>query len=588
MVAAKAAEAKDTAQADKALDTLLTQQLEARLNRSPETLTSLGLDRAERAPMRFLLDDNSFDAEMKFKGQAAQNLADLSKVKREALSSEAQTSLDIARFNAKLTVDGAREFSFGNVGGRPAPYAVSQISGAYYQIPDWLDTSHRIETKDDAEAFVARVEAFSGVIDNQTKKVERDGAQGVILPQVLMAKTLEQLRTLKDTAYDKSIIGRALEKKLKAAKLEGDYAARTEALIAQKVNPALNRQIEALSRLQPKSTDQVGVWRFSKGEAYYNYGILANTTANLSGAEVHRIGLEQVKDLQSKLDALLKQQGLSQGSVSERLDALNRDPKHLYLNTDEGRATLLRDLNAYVAEVEKTLPRAFNRLPKAKLDIRRVPPAIETGAPGGYYQGASLDGARPGAYYINLKDTADWPRWALKTLTYHEGVPGHHFQISISREAGELPLYRRLGGFAGYNEGWALYAEQLADELGLYEQDPLGKIGFLQSYLFRAVRLVVDSGLHHARWDRETAIRWMIDNAGSPRGKAEREIDRYCAWPGQACAYKIGHTRIAGLRALAQSKKGQGFDLKAFHDVVLLSGSVPLEVLERRVQAWLG
>ena len=211
-----------------------------------------------------------------------------------------------------------------------------------------------------------------------------------------------------------------------------------------------------------------------------------------------------------------------------------------------------------------------------------MPPTIEAGAPGGYYQGASLDGARPGAYYINLKDTHEWPKNGLPTLTYHEGVPGHHFQISVSREAGELPIYRRTGGFAAYNEGWALYAERIADELGVYDDDPFGKIGFLQSYLFRATRLVVDTGMHHKRWSREQAIRWMVDNAAEPEGSATREIERYVVWPGQACAYKLGETVISRLRAEAEARPG--FDIKRFHDAVLLGGSMPLTVLERRVK----
>jgi uncharacterized protein (DUF885 family) len=229
----------------------------------------------------------------------------------------------------------------------------------------------------------------------------------------------------------------------------------------------------------------------------------------------------------------------------------------------------------------------LNTIPRAELRINRVPPAIEAGAPGGYYQGAPLDGSRPGIYYINLKDTAEWPKMGLKTLTYHEGIPGHHFQISLAREAGTLPIYRRAGGFSAYSEGWALYAERLGDELGCYEGDPLGRIGYLQSYLFRAVRLVVDSGLHAKGWSREQAIRYMIDNAAEPEGSAVREIERYCVWPGQACAYKSGQTVIAALRAEAEQRMGARFDLKAFHDAMLNGGALPLTVLQRRVRAWM-
>jgi len=307
----------------------------------------------------------------------------------------------------------------------------------------------------------------------------------------------------------------------------------------------------------------------------------------MSPEEVHQMGLDQVRDLHSQLDVLLRAQGYSRGTVGERINALNREERFLIPNTDEGRARLLASLNEQVAEITPMLPRMFNTIPRAAVEIRRVPVEIEAGAPGGYYQGASLDGSRPGAYYINLKDTHEWPTIGLPTLTWHEAVPGHHFQISIAREAGELPIYRRTGGFSAYSEGWALYAERVADELGVYEGDPFGRIGYLQSYLFRATRLVVDSGLHHKRWTREQAIRWMVENAAEPEGSAVREIERYIVWPGQATAYKIGQTVIANLRDEAERRMGSRFDIKAFHDVVLLGGAMPLTVLERRVREWM-
>ncbi|HEX8217464.1 MAG TPA: DUF885 domain-containing protein, partial [Allosphingosinicella sp.] len=313
----------------------------------------------------------------------------------------------------------------------------------------------------------------------------------------------------------------------------------------------------------------------------------ANNTTTMTGDEVHQMGLDQVRDLHSRLDTLLRGQGYTNGSVGERINALNREDRFLFPNTDAGRAELLASLNRQIAQMTPLLPRMFNTLPRAALEIRRVPVEIEAGAPGGYYQGAPLDNSRPGIYYINLKDTHEWPKLGLPTLTWHEGVPGHHFQISIAREAGELPIYRRTGGFSAYSEGWALYAERVADELGIYENDPFGKIGYLQSYLFRATRLVVDSGLHHKRWSREQAIRWMVDNAAEPEGSAVREIERYSVWPGQATAYKIGQTVIERLRAEAERRMGGRFDIKAFHDNILLGGAMPLTVLERRVREWM-
>jgi uncharacterized protein (DUF885 family) len=308
-----------------------------------------------------------------------------------------------------------------------------------------------------------------------------------------------------------------------------------------------------------------------------------HTTTTYTPDQIHQIGLDQVRDLHSRIDGLLRAQGYTRGTVGERLNVINKEPRFVWPNTDEGRAGLLASLNAQMNGIMPLLPRVFSRIPKTGMEIRRVPPSIEQGAPGGYAQAGSLDGTRPGAYYINLKDTAEWPKWGLPTLTYHEAAPGHLFEGALARESGDLPIYRKVGGFAAYSEGWGLYAERVADELGVYESDPFGRIGYLQSYLFRAVRLVVDTGLHGKGWSREQAIRWMVDNAAEPEGSAAREIERYAVMPGQATSYKLGETVISRLRAEAERRPG--FDIKRFHDAVLGGGRMPLTVLERRVRA---
>jgi uncharacterized protein (DUF885 family) len=291
-----------------------------------------------------------------------------------------------------------------------------------------------------------------------------------------------------------------------------------------------------------------------------------------------------VAAIQAEMDGLFRRMGMTEGTVGDRIRILNEDPQYLWPNTDQGKLDLLESLNVQMAELEPLLPRVFSTLPKSKVEIRRVPPAIELGAPGGYYQRASLDGSRPGAYYINLSNTANWPKWSLPTLTYHEASPGHHFQIALSQEAGELPLYRRLASNSAYTEGWALYAERVAaDDLGVYGDDLVGRVGYLQSYLFRAVRLVVDTGLHAKRWTRDQAIAWMVAECGEPPESAEKEIDRYIVTLGQACSYKLGQTVIEGLRQEVEARGD--FDIKAFHDAVLLDGIVPLAVLQARVRA---
>ena len=291
-------------------------------------------------------------------------------------------------------------------------------------------------------------------------------------------------------------------------------------------------------------------------------------------------------DLTSRTDVLLKAQGLTQGSVADRVKGLSGIPGQVYPNTDEAKVELIARLNAQMADMQSRLPNAFGRLPRAPVEIKRVPPEIQAGASQGYYNSPSLDGTRPGIYWINLTDTANWPVYGLPSLTYHEAAPGHHLQISLQQESGSAPKLMNLLFFSSYVEGWGLYAEQLADELGAYEADPLGRIGYLQSMLFRAVRLVVDTGLHSKDWSREQAIDYMIAQTGRAGGAAASEIERYCAWPGQACAYKVGHNEWVRLREKARAALGARFDIKGFHDVALAGGGMPLTVLERVVDNW--
>ena len=330
------------------------------------------------------------------------------------------------------------------------------------------------------------------------------------------------------------------------------------------------------------------MWRLPDGEAYYDWGLKYFTTTTMTGEEVHEMGLQQVAEIEGRMDALMREQGLTQGSTGERLSAMARDPRFLYPNTDEGKERLLADLNRQIEAVTPRLTPLFGQLPRASVEVRRVPPSIEAGAPGGYYQGPSLDGSRPGAYYINLRDTGENPTWTLPTLTYHEANPGHHWQIALALEAEGIPMLRKVIGFSAYSEGWALYAEQLADEIGMYETDPWGRIGYLQSYLFRAVRLVVDSGMHKHRWSREQAIRYMTEHLGEPESPWVTEIERYCVWPGQACSYKVGQTVWLNLREEARAAMGDRFSLRDFHDQGLLAGAMPMAVLERRIREWSG
>jgi uncharacterized protein (DUF885 family) len=363
----------------------------------------------------------------------------------------------------------------------------------------------------------------------------------------------------------------------------GDWQRRATDIVAKSVYPALDRQMAAMEQLRPSSRPGDGAWRLTNGDAIYAEALRQATTTNFTPAEVHQMGLTQVAEISAELDKILRSQGYTQGSVGERLAALNRDPKQLYPDTDAGRAELLASLNAGVKDMYSRLPQAFATIPSAPLEIRRVPIEIQDGASNGYYRRASLDGSRPAIYFINLKDVGDWPKYTLPTLSYHEGVPGHHLQISISQESKDIPTLRKLGFFSAYSEGWALYAEQLADELGVYANEPLGRAGFLQSFLFRAARLVVDTGLHTKRWSREQATDYMVQMTGFARPRSQREVERYCTQIGQACSYKVGHTAWTRARAEAQRTLGSRFDIKQFHEI-LREGAMPLSILERRIR----
>jgi len=572
-------------QRDQALHRMLQAWFDEDLLDSPTFATNLGLDVGELGHLRSKLGDNSRAKLAEERAEAIARHRQLTQFGRQGLSPASQLTYDIAMFRQSLGAEGAH-YPWGGLG-RPAPYVVSQLGGSYYSVPDFLDSQHPVRTREDAEAYLSRLQEFARNLDNETERARHDASVGVVPPDFVLDKAIPNLERLRGTPAAQTTLVRSIARRSAAAGLGGDYEARASAIVSGQIGPALDRQIEALKTIRRRATHDAGVWKLPAGESYYQYALKANNTTTMTGEEVHQMGLDQVRDLHSRIDTLLRAQGHTRGTVGERINALNREERFLWPNTDQGRADLIASLNRQIAEITPLLPRMFNTIPRAALEIRRVPVEIEAGAPGGYYQGAPLDNSRPGVYYINLKDTHEWPKLGLPTLTWHEGVPGHHFQISIAREQGELPIYRRTGGFSAYSEGWALYAERVADELGVYENDPFGKIGYLQSYLFRATRLVVDSGLHHKRWSREQAIRWMVDNAAEPEGSAIREIERYSVWPGQATAYKIGQTVIENLREEAERRMGARFDVKAFHDVVLLGGAMPLTVLERRVREWM-
>jgi uncharacterized protein (DUF885 family) len=560
---------------------LLAQIAEAILAEYPENATSLGLDKDARQGLKSRLTDRSLHGRARLAGAAADRLRRLERVDEAALDPAARIDHGVALASHRIAVEGFR-FPYGDVvtlsqnwSYRNGPYVVAQNTGAFVEIPDFLDSSHIVANAADAEAYLARLEAYAGALDGESERLAHDRGVGVVAPDFLLDKTLKQVKGAR--AAPPAEWGMVTSLARRTAQIPGDWRGRALALARDRVAPAMDRQIAELARHRARADGRAGAWKLPDGEAYYSWALRAATTSSLAPDEVHRMGLAQLAELQARMEPLLRAQGLTRGTVGERMTALGNDPRHLFPNNDAGRAQILDYVNGRVADIRTRLPRAFATLVKGSLIIKRVPPEIEAGAPGGYAAAGTIDGSVPGNYYINLRDTALWPRFGLPTLTYHEGIPGHIWQGEYTYK---LPLIRSLLAFNAYSEGWALYAEQLADELGVYEGDPLGELGYLQSLAFRACRLVVDSGLHAQRWTRAKAIEWMATTNGSTVEEVQGEIDRYCAWPGQACGYKVGHSEVNRLRDKARAALGDRFDLRTFNDALALGGNVPLTLLE--------
>jgi uncharacterized protein (DUF885 family) len=568
------------------LTPLLDQFFQERLRLRPESATQIGLDKGPNADLKARLSDQSPAGLAAAKAQTADQLRRLQAVDRTRLSPGDQVSYDTVLYAAKSTA-AVQAFAFGGNAFGPSPYVVSQLTGAYQQVPDFLDTKHSIETREDAEAYLSRMAAFAGQLDANTDRMKHDAALGVAPPDFMLDLTLDQLGKTRTPGAAENLLVTSLARRAAAKGLPASYATDAAKLYDQRVAPALDRQIAEVKALRARASHDAGLWRFKEGEAFYRAALHDTTTTAYTPDEVHKIGLDQARDISARLDVLLRKQGMSQGTVGQRMAALYKDPAQIYPNTDAGKARQIAYCNERLAQIRTLLPKAFSRLPPYQFEVRRVPPQTEAGAASAFSQGPALDGSRPGIVYFNLHDAAEWPRFCLATTIFHEGLPGHQLEGGLALSNPNLSLLRKTLGFSAYGEGWALYAEQLADELGAYDEDPLGRLGYLKFQLFRANRCVVDTGIHHLRWSREQAIAYFVNQEGEAPGFAAREVERYCASPGQACSYKLGHTRINAIRDRAKAALGPRFQIKDFHDAVLANGRVPLEVLDRVGDAWI-
>ena len=549
----------------------------------PENATILGIATGGKEPLNHRFTDRTPAGVAARADAARKRLATLKELDLTDLSVPANLDAAVALAGHELADEGFR-FPFGdaivldpNIGFRNTPYVVNQLGGAFIDFPDFLSSRHPVTNEQEALAYADRVDAYARNLDGETERLTHDRGAGVIAPDFTLDSTLKIIGGGVAEKPETSVVVTTLRDAAAKAGIDSKIVDRVTQSMATKVLPALQRQLDELKKHRAAATSDAGVWHFKDGDAYYQWALKAGTTTTRSPDEIHQLGLEQVKAIQSRMEQIMAKQGLTGGTVGERMAALGKDPSQLYPNTAAGREQLLTYLNDRIADIRKRLPQAFATMVPGKLVIKRVPEAIEAGAPGGYAAAGSIDGKVPGQYYINLRNTAEWPKFSLPTLCYHEGIPGHIWQ---GEYANRMPLIRSMLAFNAYSEGWALYSEQLADELGVYADDPLGQLGYLQSSSFRACRLVVDTGLHAKRWTRDQAIDWFVKTNGDDRGSVTGEVDRYCSMPGQACGYKVGHLEIVRLRDKAKAALGAKYDLRTFDDAVVKGGNVPMTLLE--------
>lgn len=586
-VALSAVPANAQEAADAAAQRLLFNITDQLLWSYPESATMAGVDEGSRAPLRSRLSDRSANGQHTIESRVRATLGYLNRIDVDALSPDRRLDVDVVRTAYELTADGF-DFPYGDVAFlnsnwsyRNSPYVVAQNTGAFTEISSFLDSSHAINGAEDAEAYLARMEDYADQLNGETERVRADLSRGVALPDFLLDKCLNQMRQGRGAPVEQWGIVTSIG--TRSANLGGDYAARAAQIARERIAPALDRQMAALELQRPRATSNAGAWALPRGDEYYAWALRAGTTTDMTPDEVHEMGVQELAELHGRMDPILRGIGYAEGSVGARMTALGEDPRYHFADGDAGRAEIMAFIEERVDDIRARMPQAFETLTRGYLEVVRIAPEIEDGAPGAYGGAGTIDGSQPGHFWINLRTPALHNKFSLADLTYHEAIPGHVWQGEYTFRQ---PLIRSLLGFNAYSEGWALYAQQIADELGVYNDFPVGRLGYLQSLAFRACRLVVDTGIHAKRWTRQQAIDWFVTNNGSSADEVQSEVDRYCAWPGQACGYKVGHSAINRLRGEAQTALGDRYDFRKFNDAVITGGNVPMTVLGRVVERY--
>lgn len=531
------------------------------------------------------LDDSSPSREAELSQRLKDGAATLASYDRSKLDDKGRLSYDVLEYFMKMQLEGDRF--------RHYNYPVNQMFGVQSSLPDFMVQQHPVNSAKDARNYIRRLDAFGEKFAQVIEGLKLREAENIIPPQFTVEAVIEQMRNFVVAPANENVLYTSFREKLdklpdgevSPADRE-DLLKRTEASINGYVYPAYRDLTAYFEGLQPKAQGNFGAWHLPDGDAYYAYAVRQHTTTDMTPEQVHVLGLSEVARISTEMDAILVAQGLTEGSIGARVQQLARQPEQMYPNTPEGKTAMLAEYQRILDDINGKLDPAFDIRPKLGVEVRAIPEMSEKTAPGAYYQRGAFDGSRPGVFYANMRDAGENPKFAMRTLAYHEGIPGHHFQISIAQELTGVPFFRKVLPFTAFSEGWALYSEQLAWEMG-FQDDPLDNLGRLRDEMMRGVRLVVDSGIHYKHWTREQAIAYMTENTGMSETDVTAEIQRYFVNPGQALAYKAGMLKILELRERAKTKLGDKFDIRRFHDVVLSNGSLPMALLERVVDEWI-
>ena len=520
----------------------------------PESATSLGIDTGARAALRSQLGDRSAEGQQRIVTRIRADLERINAVNSGGLSPAMRTSVEVVRSAYTTALEGfALPYGDITVGGwRNTPYVVIQNVGAYLDIPRFLDSDHRIENGDDAEAYLARLQSYAKQLDGELGRIQTARAAGLVPPAFLIDKALGQMRLSATSAREGGRSSSPSSGGRRAWPAIGPVARGRSP--GRRSRPRSSASCRSC-RNSARSPRDAGISARPRGEEFYGWALKASTTTNLSPDAVHEMGQSELQRLHAQMDGILKEVGYSQGSVGERMKAVARDPRYKFAGGDQGRAEILAFIDNRLAWIRAQMPRSFNKVVNPNLEVKRLPPEEEPGAPAAYGGAGSIDGKIPGRFWINLRTTDLHSKYSLADLTFHEAIPGHIWQGEYTHG---MPLVQQVLAFNAYSEGWGLYAEQLADELGAYDTDPIGRLGYLQSIAFRACRLVVDTGIHARRWTREQGVRFFVDENGSNPEEVASEVDRYCSWPGQACGYKMGHGEINGNARRRRRRSARG------------------------------